>query len=165
MPRCGVRLGAGRKAQGITRKVSLTLTEEQWNQIESSGEPTVAAYIQSLMNEVTLIKTEIIPIYEIGNLNHVEHKIVHRKEAEEFWSIFASFEESAAPEVLERARESFLRVLFPKGGDISQVEVKPNFVCPFTGKRFGSVKAMIKAAVPHLVQSEIRGRYVKHAVT
>ncbi|MNW41176.1 hypothetical protein D3C74_183060 [compost metagenome] len=156
MPRGGARIGAGRKAQGITRKVSLTLTEEQWSQIEASGEPTVAAYIQCLMNGVTSIKSEGISVYETGNFNHGEHQLVNRKEVEEFWSIFASFEESTAPEVLEKARESFLRVLFPEGGDIAQVQIKPNFVCPFTGKRFGSVKAMIKAAVPHLVQSESR---------
>lgn len=156
MPRGGRREGAGRKAQGITRKVSLTLTEEQWNQIEASREPTVAAYIQGLMNKVTSIRNETDSIYEIGNLKHNEHQVVNRKDVEEYWSIFASFEESAAPEVLEKARESFLRVLYPKGEDTAQIEVKPNFVCPFTGKRFGSVKAMIKAAVPHLVQSENR---------
>lgn len=156
IPRGGVRLGAGRKAQGITRKVSLTLTEEQWNQIKLSGEPTVAAYIQGLMNKVTSIKSGDKPVYETGNFNHGEHHVVNRKEAEEFWSIFASFEDSATPEVLEKAKEVFLRVLYPKGGDMAQIQVKPNFVCPFTGKRFGSVKAIIKAAVPHLVQSESR---------
>ncbi|MED4599673.1 hypothetical protein P9314_03005 [Paenibacillus validus] len=156
MSRGGKRAGAGRKAQGITRKVSLTLTEEQWNQIESSGEPTVAAYIQSLMYKVTPIIKETKIHSESSNTNHREYQGLKRKEAEEYWSIFANFEESAAPEVLEGARAVFLRVLFPMGVESAQLEVKPNFICPFTGKRFGSVKAMIKAAVPHLAESERR---------
>lgn len=50
MPSGGKRIGAGRKSQGITKKVSLTLTADEWNQIESSG-LTVAAFLQQLMNE------------------------------------------------------------------------------------------------------------------
>ncbi|WP_244912734.1 hypothetical protein [Paenibacillus pasadenensis] len=156
MPRGGRREGAGRKPQGITRKVSLTLTEEQWNQIESSGEPTVAAYIQSLMNKVTSTIEDTDFIIESGNLNHRGFRGLSKKEAEEYWNIFVNFDESAAPEVREGAKAVFLRVLFPKGAESAQLEVKPNFICPFTGKRFGSMKALIKAAVPHLVESENR---------
>jgi hypothetical protein len=58
MPRGGKRPGAGRKPQGITRKVSLTLTKEEWKMIEESGAPTVAAFIKNLINEVTEIKKE-----------------------------------------------------------------------------------------------------------
>lgn len=153
MPRGGKREGAGRKAQGITRKVSLTLTEEQWNRIDKSGEPTVAAYIQSLMNKETLI-IEAADIHsELGDFNHKEYRGLNRKEAEEYWTIFANFEESAAPDIMEGAKAVFLRVLFPKGAESAKVEVKPNFICPFTGKRFGSMKALIKAAVPHLIQA------------
>ena len=49
MPSGGKRIGAGRKAQGITKKVSLTLTENEWKAIEYSG-LTVAAFLQNLMN-------------------------------------------------------------------------------------------------------------------
>ncbi|GBG06200.1 hypothetical protein PAT3040_00713 [Paenibacillus agaridevorans] len=151
MPRGERGEGAGSKTQGITRKV--LLTEEQWNQIEATRESTVAAYIEGLMNKVTSIRNETDSIYEIGSLKHNKHQVVNRKEVEEYWSIFVSFVESAAPEVLLKARKSYLRVLYPKGEDTAQIEIKPNFGCPFTGKRFGSEKAMIKAAVPHLVQS------------
>lgn len=53
MARGGRRPGAGRPRQGITRKVSLTLTEKEWQAIEQSGQPTVAAYLKHMMNKVT----------------------------------------------------------------------------------------------------------------
>jgi len=68
MARGGKRDGAGRKRQGITRKVSLTLTEELWHEIDAF-DGTVADYIRSLkivneeknnpseMNKVTNIKS------------------------------------------------------------------------------------------------------------
>lgn len=58
MGRGGKRPGAGRPRQGMTRKVSLTLTEEEWQAIEQSGQPTVAAYLKHVMNEVTSNKNE-----------------------------------------------------------------------------------------------------------
>lgn len=47
----GRRPGAGRKREGITKKVSLTLTAEEWKQIEDSGEKTVAALIKKMLKE------------------------------------------------------------------------------------------------------------------
>lgn len=40
----------GRPAKGITKKVSLTLTEEEWSEIEASG-LTVAAFLKGLMKK------------------------------------------------------------------------------------------------------------------
>ena len=165
MPRGGKREGAGRKAQGITRKVSLTLSAEEWERIEASGEHTIAAYLQSLMNKVTPIKEEADGKAEKGYYNQSKvnyNKIalsLSRREAEEYWTIFARDEESAAPEIVDGARAIFLRVMFPNNAETASLEVKPNFVCPFTGKRFGSTKALIKAAVPHLVES-VSGKQV-----
>lgn len=42
----GKREGAGRKRQGITKKVSLTLTEDEWDYIKGSGAKTVGEYIK-----------------------------------------------------------------------------------------------------------------------
>ncbi len=156
MPRGGKREGAGRKAQGITRKVSLTLSAEEWQRIEDSGEQTIAAYLQSLMNKVTPVIETTSETEIHSESDNPIHKGMNRKEVEEYWSIFSNFEKSAAPEVLEGAKATFLRILFPKGMETAQLEVKPNFICPFTGKRFGSMKALIKAAVPHLAESESR---------
>ncbi|MCL2681774.1 MAG: IS21 family transposase [Streptococcaceae bacterium] len=49
MARGGKRDGAGRKRQGITKKVSLTLTEDLWHEIDAF-DGTVADYIRSLKN-------------------------------------------------------------------------------------------------------------------
>ncbi len=50
MTRGGKREGAGRKAQGITRKVSLTLSSEDWDLIDSSGK-TVGEGIRKLIRK------------------------------------------------------------------------------------------------------------------
>lgn len=42
----GKREGAGRKKQGITKKVSINLTEDEWNYIERSGAKTVGEFIK-----------------------------------------------------------------------------------------------------------------------
>ena len=42
---------AGRKRQSITKKVSLTLTEKQWREIDAF-DVTMADYIQSLKKAV-----------------------------------------------------------------------------------------------------------------
>ena len=66
MPRGGKREGAGRKARGITRKVSLTLTQEEWSRIEESGE-TMAAFLRQFMQQpqtATVASNRDIAAYE-----------------------------------------------------------------------------------------------------
>jgi hypothetical protein len=65
MPRGGKRPGAGRKPEGITKKVSLTLTEDEWKRIELSGEPTVAAFIKSLMSEIDQLKKKQVNLRKL----------------------------------------------------------------------------------------------------
>lgn len=48
----------GRPAQGVTKKVSLTLTAEQWAEIEGSEQPTVAAYIRSMQAEIKRLQLD-----------------------------------------------------------------------------------------------------------
>lgn len=48
----GRRAGAGRKKQGITKKVSLTLTEEEWDYIDKSGAKTVGEYIKLTLKTI-----------------------------------------------------------------------------------------------------------------
>lgn len=50
MGRGGKRAGAGRKPEGITRKVSLTLTAEEWDRIDTY-KGTVAAFLRHLMQQ------------------------------------------------------------------------------------------------------------------
>ncbi|MGW8958806.1 hypothetical protein [Paenibacillus sp. NPDC055715] len=46
----------GRPAQGITKKVSITLTESEWSDIP--GNTTVAAYIKHMQEQVKLLQAE-----------------------------------------------------------------------------------------------------------
>ena len=46
----------GRPAQGITKKVSITLTESEWAEIP--GNTTVAAYIKHMQEQVRLLQSE-----------------------------------------------------------------------------------------------------------
>lgn len=45
----GTKHPGGRPRQGLTRKVSITLTETEWSRINNSGK-TVAAFLKDLMN-------------------------------------------------------------------------------------------------------------------
>ncbi|WP_019123583.1 hypothetical protein, partial [Brevibacillus massiliensis] len=90
MARGGKREGAGRKAQGITRKVSLTLTAEEWEQIDKF-DGTVAAFLRQLMKQVTEIKErQPLPV-EKGNSNHNDDtERLTRRTVEELWQIYLS---------------------------------------------------------------------------
>jgi hypothetical protein len=142
MPRGGKREGAGRKRQGITRKVSLTLTSEEWKQIESSGK-TVAAFMRQLMRKMaTTVPTQ----------SHQAVTGYERRHAEERWQIYLNnTDQQHAEEALTIAKDALFRLLFPKGAEVAQVETKTQYICPFSGKRFGSMDSLIRAAIPRLI--------------
>lgn len=48
------RAGRGRPSLGVTKKVSLTLTVEEWLQIETSGK-TVAVFLKEKMKEAPVV--------------------------------------------------------------------------------------------------------------
>lgn len=180
MGRGGKREGAGRKPQGITRKVSLTLTEDEWAKIENSG-GTVAAFLRELMqhskqgdedmavfwkeeaerirkdaleksNEIARLKCEL----EKSNLNQSEERLTKR-EVEELWKIHLGKGGQNTPAALEEAHDALIRNLFPNRGDITEIKTIPQYICPFSGKRFGSPSSLIRAAIPRLIASaEIR---------
>jgi len=54
MEKDGKREGAGRKAKGITKKVSLTLSEDIWTEIEQYD--NVACFIKSLVEDRDYMK-------------------------------------------------------------------------------------------------------------
>lgn len=139
MPRGGKREGAGRKAQGVTRKVSLTLAPEEWAQIEASG-LTVAAFLKQLMGQPPEADRE-----PVGYL---------RRHVEERWRIYLDMSETEyAPEAVENAKAAMFRIMFPAGADAAHVRTKEQYECPFTGKRFGSMDALVKAAIPYLISA------------
>jgi len=68
--RGGKREGSGRKRKGVTKKVSLTLSEELWQEI-NEFEGTVADYIRELRKKV--IETE--ELKKVTHIKHLQQKI------------------------------------------------------------------------------------------
>lgn len=163
----------GRPALGITKKVSLTLTAEEWEKIESSGQPTIAAYVRQLMkdgqrkeadmipllqerireweNRYALLEKEIRDLQAEQNISNLKSNMT-RAQVEERWEIYLSSNKHT-PEAIEQARQAMFRILFPGSSDTAQVKTKTQYECPFTGKRFGSMESLVKAAIPHLIKS------------
>lgn len=136
----------GRPSQGITKKVSLTLTKEEWSEIENSGK-TVAAFLKDKMEnqpDVSLrpeLKTQRIPIS------------YPRPLAEECWDNYLERTDERLPsDIIDAAKESMFQVLYPNQAENVIVEVKEQYICPFTGKRFGSMDKLVSTAIPTLIQ-------------
>lgn len=184
MGRGGSRVGAGRKAQGITRKVSLTLTGDEWARIDAAG-GTVAAFLRELMQgqrgfldpdmqsfwkerlseseqrcSDLLRQLEVMEQkFEKGNSNQGIERLTPRQ-VDELWEICTRNETGQhTPEALVEAKESLFGVLFPSGGDQTEIATQPQYICPFTNKRFSSPNKLIRAAIPRLIES--KERYLK----
>lgn len=179
MGRGGSRVGAGRKAQGITRKVSLTLTEGEWARIDAAG-GTVAAFLRELMQEQKgflepdwkerlaeseqrcselLRQLDVLQKLEKGNSNQNVERLT-RRQVDDLWKICTRDETGQhTPEALVEAKESLFGVLFPSGGDQTEIATQPQYICPFTNKRFSSPNKLIRAAIPRLIES--KERYLK----
>lgn len=177
MTRGGKREGAGRKAQGITRKVSLTLTAEEWAQIhEFDG--TVADFLRQLMQQPKQITNGMVPEFwkedaekyrrevlqltgeiavlkqefEKSNQNQNVDRLT-RRDVEQLWQIHLEKGEQHTPEALEEAHGALIRNLFPSGGDLTEIKTQPQYVCPFTNKRFSSPSSLVRAAIPERIKS------------
>jgi hypothetical protein len=142
MSRGGKREGSGRKKQGLTRKVSINLSEESWQEIEESGK-NVSLFLKSLMenrinnqamNEVTLTNNLGIPI--------------DKSEIDRIWNIYIRDNgNNYDGEVLEKAYNNLTKSLL-KGINTSE-----RYQCPFTGKWFASTDKLIKSGISYLVDS------------
>lgn len=177
MARGGKRAGAGRKAQGITRKVSLTLTAEEWAQIESSGK-TVAAFLRELMQRPKQSNDDVMVAYwkeeakryerevlkeaeKVGRLQYqLERSIQNqkverltRRDVEQLWMICSEKYSDKPAEALEEAKDALFRNLFRTDDDLSEIKTQPQYICPFTGKRFGSPSSLVRTAIPRLISS------------
>ncbi len=154
MPRGGKREGAGRKAIGITRKVSLTLSEEEWAELEASGK-TLSAFFRDVIRQPPTV-SEPEPVKE--------SVAYERRHVEERWDIYLrNTEQQPSPEVIEKAKDATFCLLFPDGENVAKVETKTQYVCPFTGKRFGSMDALVRAAIPYLIKSAEADQHWKNA--
>lgn len=141
----------GRPALGITKKVSLTLTEREWAEIEASG-LTVAAFLKEHMKEKPVAEAE-----PIAHTSSPKEPVSYpRRYAEERWEIYLSSLEEAPPaDVIEAAKTSMFKNLYPNDAENVVVRTREQYECPFTGKRYSSVDKLIRAAIPHLIESTI----------
>ena len=158
MARGGKREGAGRKRQGITKKVSLTLTPDEWAEIEASG-LTVAAFLKMKMHTEDVHRnSKSLP--EESKVNSVHFL---RRHVEELWDMHLRDVKDDLPEqaVLEEAKTSLLSGIFRGGSEHVTVRTHLQYECPFTGKRFGSMDRLVRAAIPHLIRSVVHERQRK----
>ena len=134
-----MRKKRGRPAIGITKKVSITLTEAEWAEIAASG-LTIGAFLRERMRDMK-------------DTNHFP-----RRYFEEYWKMYLRGSDvpgEATEEILHEAKEKLIRNLYRKDTDDLSIRTKVQFECPFTGKRYGSAEKLVRAAIPHLVQSVI----------
>lgn len=145
----------GRPSQGITRKVSLTLTAEEWAEIDTSG-LTVAAFLKEKMNQ----NSESVPAR--SEEKHLAVPVAseateyHRRHVEEHWARYLENPNQDLPsaEIIEDAKVGMFRILFPKNAETAVVQKHLQFLCPFTGKRFGSMDKLVRAAIPYLLEQQ-----------
>jgi hypothetical protein len=160
--RGGKRMGAGRKAKGITKKVSLTLTDEMWNEI-NQFDGTVADYIRSL-KKTTDEKSNFIQVKQnIKEMNKVtqfkhqgENQELTKERAQYYWELYKqeflqeqSPEERVSDQAVENAYRSLMGLF--KGTQTAQIETSMRYRSPFTNKWFSSMKNLLKTEVPTLI--------------
>lgn len=150
----GTKNLGGRPRQGITKKVSLTLTEEEWVELEAFQ--TVAAFIKDKLAPAPEPIPE--PISEPSSRPHdnfLEQHALSKSNVEERFNIAIRFglekDHPYTSEMIADVKQSIYRSLFPNDAEFVNVETKTQYVCPFTHKRFGSIDKLVENAVPLLL--------------
>ena len=168
----------GRPSLGITKKVSLTLTESEWAKIEASG-LTVAAFLKASMKNASIpnddgILAVPIPPEQRAHAHETMKEYIRRfreseieatasyprSYVEERWDIYLSglrieSEELPPDDIIEAAKTSMFNIMYPTGTENAVVQTHQQYECPFTGKRFGSMDKLVRAAIPHLISAKI----------
>ena len=171
--RGGKRKGSGRKKKGITRKVSLTLTEDFWNEI-NEFDGTVADYIRSLKKiifEKSYLKQRNI-VKDVERRDLLEHNQsedflkevtliketstkLTREYVEELIRIYVANyireHGETSQETINFANTTILNNLFDKQGT-PQIETSMRYRSPFNNKWFSSIDNMLKTELPRLVE-------------
>jgi len=98
------------------------------------------------------IAVALVPNITHSNVRNSNIKTSPRH-VQELWEIhLSSTKTDYNTEALEDAHNSLFRLLFPLNSKTVKVEQKAQYVCPFTGKRYGSIDALVRAAIPHLIK-------------
>lgn len=116
----------------------------------------IRAEVEFLRAENAALKAQIaaanLHAHDIA-IRHESPSPASQKDVEELWGIgVASMEHKAAPKAQDAAYAALIRNLFPNNSPTLCIEQKAQYVCPFTGKKFGSIKALVLAAAPHLIK-------------
>ena len=115
----------GRPSQGITKKVSLTLTKEEWTEIEDSGK-TVAAFLKDKMKQLDVT---LRPEWETQR-NPISYP---RPLAEEHWDTYLDCSDEHLPsDIIDAAKESMYQILYPNQAENIVVETREQYICPLT---------------------------------
>jgi len=149
--RGGRREGSGRKRKGITKKVSLTISKDLWNEIEEF-DGTVSDYIRAL--KAAEFKKKNIELKEVTNSKTPEPETT-KDDVDYFWSIYKEdflLENEVSAEATNNAYGSLIHLLF-QGKETIQLETSPRYRSQYTGKWFSSIKNMLKAEIPKLIAS------------
>ncbi|WP_337035813.1 hypothetical protein [Paenibacillus illinoisensis] len=147
----------GRPAQGITKKVSLTLSAEEWKEIDQSG-MTTGAFVKDRMKkakEAAILEASPAPQPPITQFERERRSVDYpRHYAEERWDIYQRFSDEELPSdaVIEAAKQSMYKVLYPNQAENAVLETRDQYICPFTGKRFSSMDKLVRSAIPTLIQ-------------
>ena len=160
--RGGKREGAGRKPKGITKKVSLTLSEQLWDEI-NHFDGTVADYIRSLKDEKSNsihhnIKHDGLKKVTKNNSCNDNEELT-KKHVEQYWEIYKRDfleeqleENKVTDEAIANAYKSLFNVMFGTE-ETAQIETSMRYRSPFSNKWFSSIKNMLKVEVPGLISS------------
>ncbi|RED76128.1 hypothetical protein [Cohnella phaseoli] len=143
----------GRPRQGITKKVSLTLTEEEWSKLE--GFSNVAAFIKEQLNPVPIFPSDP-SVNNLGNLNSIDWYDMSKAAVEYRFNTTVKYglekDHPYTAEMIADVKNSIFRSLFPKDAEVVTIETKTQYICPFTNKRFGSIDKLVENAVPLLLR-------------
>ena len=160
--RGGKREGAGRKPKGITKKVSLTLSDELWNEI-NNFDGTIADYIRSLKQS---LNEKSNSIHNNDNMNKVTtinnyctEEELTKEYIDYYWNIYKQYfleeqptERKVSDKAINNAYKSLISGMFNKEETV-QIEMSARYRSPFSNKWFSSIKNLLKAEVPRLINS------------
>lgn len=103
------------------------------------------AEIERLTAEIERLQRE----RHVTGRNPTESAPLYRsKDVDEFWNKRLSDYKDVPEEILQEARRSLDR-------NLAEMKTGVQYICPFTGKRYGSSDKLIRAAIPLVIQWKI----------
>jgi hypothetical protein len=75
-----------------------------------------------------------------------------RRDVDHLWMICSEKYSDKPAEVLVEAKDALFRNLF-RSDDLTEIKTQPQYICPFTNKRYGSPSSLVRAAIPWLIES------------